>query len=282
MDLDDSFTRELEESSLMPFDGPANDEDILDLDLEVDQYGDYSEKKNNGGADQPQQPSNRFVSSVADDEARETSLRRELESVKRVNKLIATVNKSLQDAMGNMATVNHAVDNANFLLDKYSEILSQSTHTSRIILNGNWQGSTNDRIEMEEEAQTQALEAERRRRDEEEAAAAREREARARETMASQPQSQQRPGRGTRGAGTGRKTPGSRSASASGAYSNSYGKTSSTTGVSSSSSGTSSNTRGVQRGSGMARYAGRGQSGIGQSGIGRGTMGRTGRGTRGT
>ncbi|KAK6538746.1 hypothetical protein TWF694_010319 [Orbilia ellipsospora] len=278
MDADDSFTRELEESSLMPYDGPAGeDHDMLDLDLNIDNR---TIKQEEGTDQAPQQhPSNRFVSSVADEEAREATLRAELESVRRVNKLIIAVNKSLEDAMENMGTVNKAVDNANFLLDKYSQILSQSTHTSRIMLNGHWQGSTNDIAEMEQEAQTQALEAERRKREEAEAAAARERDARMREAAAA---AQAVSGKNTtsrRGVVTGRKTPGSRSTSASGAYSSGYGKQTPTgRSVSSTSGGSSSTSRGILRGSGLARYAGRGTSGIGR---GTGTDPRTGRGGRG-
>ncbi|KAF3937948.1 hypothetical protein ABW19_dt0202238 [Dactylella cylindrospora] len=260
MDIDDSFTRELEESSLMTFDAPAGgQEDILDLDLE-------NKDKTEG---EPQQPANRFVSSVADAEAREAALRAELESVRRVNKLIASVTKSIQDATENMSTVNQAVNNANFLLDKYSQILSQSTHTSRIILNGHWQGSTNDVAEMEQEAQMAVIEAERRKREEEEAAAAREREARAREAAAAAAAT--RAAGDKRGRATGRKTPGSRSASAgSGVYGSSGYNSQGTT------SGTSSRgtTRGILRGSGLARYAGRGTPGVGRGGAaGRGARG---------
>ncbi|KAK6527076.1 hypothetical protein TWF281_010269 [Arthrobotrys megalospora] len=270
MDLDDSFTRELEESSLMPYDGPTGrHEDLPDIDMDLDLDDDLANVK----SEEPQQSGNRFVSSVADEEAREAALRAELESVRRVNKLIIGVNKSLQTAMENMGTVNHAVDNANFLLDKYSQILSQSTHTSRIILNGHWKGSSNDIAEMEDEAQTQALEAERRRREEEEAIAAREREARAREAAAAA-QAAAAATRGTRGGrGAVRKTTGGRSASSG------YGRPAST-GASASSSSTAQATRGVTRGSGLARYSGRSGSGIGR-GIPRGTSGTT-RGTRGT
>ncbi|RVD86325.1 uncharacterized protein DFL_004607 [Arthrobotrys flagrans] len=272
MDLDDSFTRELEESSMMSYEGPTGrHEDLPDIDMDLDLDDDVNVK-----SEEPQQSGNRFVSSVADEEAREVALRAELESVRKVNRLIVAVNKSLQTAMENMGTVNQAVDNANFLLDKYSQILSQSTHTSRIILNGHWKGSSNDIAEMEEEAQTQALEAERRRREEEEATAAREREARAREAAA-QAQAAAAATRGTRGGrGTGRKTTGSRGTSSG------YGRPSFTTstGASTSSSSTSQTTRGVQRGSGLARYSGRSGSGIGR-GIPRGTSG-TMRGTRGT
>ncbi|KAF3909588.1 hypothetical protein AA313_de0205891 [Arthrobotrys entomopaga] len=281
MDADDSFTRELEESSLMPFDGPAGeDEDMLDLDLNLNNP---TIKQEEGTEQPPQHSSNRFVSSVADEEAREAALRAELESVRRVNKLIVAVNKSLQDAMENMGTVNKAVDNANFLLDKYSQILSQSTHSSRIMLNGHWQGSTNDIAEMEQEAQMQALEAERRRREEAEAAAARERDARMREAAAAAQAVSGKNTTGRRGAVTGRKTPGSRSTSASGAYSSGYGKQTTTgSSASSTSGGTSSTSRGILRGSGLARYAGRGTSGIGRGTGGTGTVGRTGRGGRGT
>ncbi|KAK6508475.1 hypothetical protein TWF506_010565 [Arthrobotrys conoides] len=274
MDLDDSFTRELEESSMMSFEAPTgHHEDLpdleMDLDLDDDDHGNIK-------SEEPQQAGNRFRSSVADEETREAALRAELESVRKVNRLIVAVNQSLQTAMENMGTVNQAVDNANFLLDKYSQILSQSTHTSRIILNGHWKGSSNDVAEMEEEAQTQALEAERRRIEEEEAAIAREREARAREAAAAA-QATAAPTRGTRGGrGTGRKTTGNRGVSSG------YGRPPSTTsaGASASSSSTSQTTRGVRGGSGPARYAGRSGSGIGR-GIPRGTSSTT-RGTRGT
>ncbi|KAF3079948.1 hypothetical protein TWF569_010995 [Orbilia oligospora] len=271
MDIDDSFTRELEESSMMSFEDPTGHHEVLpDLDMDMDlDDNDHVNVKS-------EDPGDRFRSSVADEEAREAALRAELESVRKVNRLIVAVNKSLQTAMENMGTVNQAVDNANFLLDKYSQILSQSTHTSRIILNGHWKGSSNDVAEMEEEAQTQALEAERRRIEEEEAAIAREREARAREAAVAA-QVTAAATRGTRGGrGTGRKTTGSRGTSSG------YGRPSSTTstGASTSSSSTSQTTRGTRGGSGLARYSGRPGSGIGR-GIPRGTSGTT-RGTRGT
>ncbi|KAJ6256710.1 hypothetical protein Dda_8576 [Drechslerella dactyloides] len=254
MDLDDSFTRDLEHS----YDGPADSSALdLDIDLDIDLNPPTDTKHDDGDADKDG-AARGFVSSVADQEAREAALHAELEAVQRVNRLILAVNKSLQDAMANMGTVNAAVDNANILLDKYTQILSQSTHTSRILLNNHWQGSTADIAAIEHEAAAAtaaaAAAAERRRREEADAAAAREREARARDAL-NTTQSTGSSTRGVgRGRGAGRRTPGvgggaPRSVSAGGVH----GKTNTGAGTGTTSGGGSTGGRGVLRGSGLAR-----------------------------
>ncbi|KAK6347177.1 hypothetical protein TWF696_007253 [Orbilia brochopaga] len=292
MDTDDSFTRDLEQSSLAPYDGPGDisgdisvdlDLDIDNLTLHADPTGGPADAKDKDGGQLAN--ARGYISSVADEEAREAALQAELESVQRVNRLIVAVNKSLQDAMANMGTVNAAVDNANMLLDKYTQILSQSTHTSRILLNGYWQGSTADIAAIEHEAQSAALAAERRRQQEAEAAAAREREARARDAAAAATATAQATGSGTRGSSrgrsTGRKTPAgtARSVSASGQYGKTGASSSGITGGSG--TATTGQTRGILRGSGLARYSSRGTSGIGRGTRGSSTGTAAGRGTRG-
>ena len=93
-EADDSFTRELEESSLHYNADSANDNVNLD---DADSNLPTTDEQQ-----QQEQSNNRFVSSVADEEARDAALRAELESIRRVNKLITSVNQHLQNALGNM------------------------------------------------------------------------------------------------------------------------------------------------------------------------------------
>ncbi|CAN9083421.1 unnamed protein product [Alternaria alternata] len=85
------------------------------------------------------------------EEAREAALRRELESIRNVNKVIEGVVESLQKAKDNMATVSRTVQNASTLLQTWTRILSQTEHNQRLILNPQWQGASQDLIDIEEE-----------------------------------------------------------------------------------------------------------------------------------
>ena len=101
------------------------------------------------------------------EEAREAALRRELESIRNVNKVIEGVVESLQKAKDNMAvsantqishhkltsqkTVSKTVLNASTLLQTWTRILSQTEHNQRLILNPQWQGASQDLVEIEEE-----------------------------------------------------------------------------------------------------------------------------------
>ncbi|KAJ8105418.1 hypothetical protein OPT61_g10191 [Boeremia exigua] len=85
------------------------------------------------------------------EEAREAALRRELESVRNVNKVIEGVVESLQKAKDNMGTVSKTVQNASTLLQTWTRILSQTEHNQRLILNPQWQGATQDMQDIEEE-----------------------------------------------------------------------------------------------------------------------------------
>lgn len=91
MDYDDSFTRELEDPTNITFDGSPGDalaDDILDLDIED---GDVKKEGDN-------QQGGKFVSSVADEEAREAALIRERDAVARINSAIETIIHSLEKA----------------------------------------------------------------------------------------------------------------------------------------------------------------------------------------
>ncbi|KAL6711232.1 hypothetical protein ACN47E_005763 [Coniothyrium glycines] len=85
------------------------------------------------------------------EEAREVQLRRELESIRNVNKVIEGVVESLQKAKDNMATVSRTVQNASTLLQTWTRILSQTEHNQRLILNPQWQGASQDLVDIEEE-----------------------------------------------------------------------------------------------------------------------------------
>ncbi|KAL1610032.1 hypothetical protein SLS60_001697 [Paraconiothyrium brasiliense] len=95
-------------------------------------------------------------------EDREAALRKELESVRNVNKVIEGVVESLQKAKNNMDTVSKTVNNATTLLQTWTRILSQTEHNQRLILNPQWQGATQDLVDMQEEALQKQQAAERR------------------------------------------------------------------------------------------------------------------------
>ncbi|KAJ4305500.1 hypothetical protein N0V90_001031 [Kalmusia sp. IMI 367209] len=96
------------------------------------------------------------------EEAREAALRKELESVRNVNKVIEGVVESLQKAKNNMDTVSRTVNNASTLLQTWTRILSQTEHNQRLILNPQWQGATQDLVDIQEEEVQRQQAAERR------------------------------------------------------------------------------------------------------------------------
>jgi len=96
------------------------------------------------------------------EQAREESLRRELEGVRNINEVIEGVISSLESAKGNMATVSRTVTSASTLLNTWTNILSQTEHNQRLILNPNWQGASQDVADMENEVELKAQAAERR------------------------------------------------------------------------------------------------------------------------
>lgn len=179
------------------------------------------------------------------EEAREAALRRELESVRNVNKVIEGVVESLQKAKDNMGTVSKTVQNASTLLQTWTRILSQTEHNQRLILNPQWQGATQDLADIEDE-EAHRQQAAQRRAAEEQArkdAAARklEEDRRRAEASSSKP--------GTRGRGRGTRP----------------------RGLSSTSTSTSGSASGVGRGiSRSDSTRGRGTSGIGRGLRGRG------------
>src|SRR5687768_8101573 len=61
-----------------------------------------------------------------------------------------------------MQTVSKTVDNASTLLNTWTRILSQTEHNQRLILNPNWNGATQDLLDIEAEALQKQQEAERR------------------------------------------------------------------------------------------------------------------------
>ncbi|THY26063.1 hypothetical protein D6D01_04590 [Aureobasidium pullulans] len=95
-------------------------------------------------------------------ESREAALRKELDSVRQINKVIEDVVQSLEKAKGNMDNVNRTVHSASTLLDTWTRILSQTEHNQRLLLNPNWQGATQDISDMENESFVRQQQAERR------------------------------------------------------------------------------------------------------------------------
>ncbi|KAF2712792.1 hypothetical protein K504DRAFT_373109, partial [Pleomassaria siparia CBS 279.74] len=90
------------------------------------------------------------------EEAREAALRKELETVRNVNKVIEGVVESLEKARSNMDTVSRTVHNASTLLQTWTRILSQTEHNQRLLLNPQWQGASQDLVDIQdEEAQRQ-------------------------------------------------------------------------------------------------------------------------------
>ncbi|EDU51533.1 DASH complex subunit Duo1 [Pyrenophora tritici-repentis] len=177
------------------------------------------------------------------EEAREEALRRELASIRNVNKVIEGVIGSLQKAKDNMATVSRTVQNASTLLQTWTRILSQTEHNQRLILNPQWQGASQDLIDIEEE-ETYRQQAAQRRAAEEQAR----REAAARKIEEDRRKAEAAPRGGTRGRVRGARPRGA-STSSTGNY----------VGV------------GGQTGRGLTRSDSRGRAG---SGIGRGLRGR--------
>jgi hypothetical protein len=155
------------------------------------------------------------------EEAREAALRRELESIRNVNKVIEGVVESLQKAKDNMAvsiscvastqlliiykTVSKTVQNASTLLQTWTRILAQTEHNQRLILNPQWQGASHDLAAVEEDEIHRQQAAERRQAEDQarREATARKMEEERRRAEASTPRAGTRGrGRGTRGRGT--------------------------------------------------------------------------------
>ncbi|KAF2021527.1 hypothetical protein BU24DRAFT_417166 [Aaosphaeria arxii CBS 175.79] len=111
-----------------------------------------------GGAAQSRGKESHYTS----EEAREAALRRELETVRNVNRVIDEVVGSLQKAKDNMDTVSRTVNNASTLLQTWTRILAQTEHNQRLILNPQWQGATQDLVDIENEEIQRQQAAERR------------------------------------------------------------------------------------------------------------------------
>ncbi|KAL7928533.1 DASH complex subunit Duo1 domain-containing protein [Trichoderma chlorosporum] len=83
---------------------------------------------------------------------RDAMLRKELEGVRSINRVIEGVIGTLQRTGGNMESVSKTVSNASALLNTWTRILSQTEHNQRLILDPTWKGATNDLAEIEAEA----------------------------------------------------------------------------------------------------------------------------------
>ena len=82
-------------------------------------------------------------------EDRETLLRRELEALQNMNRVICGITTSLEQAKKNMTTVSATVNNASTLLATWTRILSQTEHNQRLILDPEWQGASQDVMNAE-------------------------------------------------------------------------------------------------------------------------------------
>ena len=88
----------------------------------------------------------------SDQDERGDALRKELEGVRNLNRVIEGVIAAMTKAKDNLdvvvlfryiltKTVGTTVENADRLLDIWIKILSQAEHTQRLVLDGKWQGS---------------------------------------------------------------------------------------------------------------------------------------------
>ncbi|KAK4691287.1 hypothetical protein P7C71_g5676, partial [Lecanoromycetidae sp. Uapishka_2] len=157
-------------------------------------------------ARQPEQPTQPSAPPPDNEEdalaAHETSLRRELSSLRTMNQVISGVVESLEKAKSNMDTVSATVSNASTLLTTWTRILGQTEHNQRLILNPNWQGASQDIADGENDEILKRQEKERRLAEEQrrEEAKEREKEEEERRRMTEGPTTKGARGRG-RGAG---------------------------------------------------------------------------------
>ncbi|GAB7352554.1 hypothetical protein MBLNU459_g2939t1 [Dothideomycetes sp. NU459] len=137
-------------------DPDSGDEDLFDS-----PNGDRAQT--NPAAAQPEPtPSRPGNARYGDQEDRDAALRKELESIRGVNKVIEDVVQSLERAKGNMDTVQQTVQSASTLLNTWTRILSQTEHNQRLILNPTWQGASQDLEDVEHESTMRQQAAERR------------------------------------------------------------------------------------------------------------------------
>ncbi|KAL3469533.1 DASH complex subunit Duo1-domain-containing protein [Aspergillus californicus] len=83
--------------------------------------------------------------------AREAILRNELQNVRSINQVLENLLGSLDRAKGNMETVSRTVNSASTLLNTWTRVLSQTEHNQRVILNPDWQGASQDAVDIENE-----------------------------------------------------------------------------------------------------------------------------------
>ena len=108
--------------------------------------------------------------------AHETSLRRELSSLRAMNQVVSGVVEALEKAKSNMEIVSATVSAASTLLKTWSQILNLTEHNQRLILSPQWQGASQDIADGENEEILKRQEKERREAEEIRRAEAREKE----------------------------------------------------------------------------------------------------------
>lgn len=97
----------------------------------------------------------------------------ELSRAKGLNLVIKSFLTSLESAEQDVEAILESTQNANFLLDKWAEILSQAEHTQKLLSDELWEGLTRDNDLITERQQERArLEQQKLIRDQEERAAA--------------------------------------------------------------------------------------------------------------
>jgi len=119
-------------------------------------------RKAPNGSVSDQTPSRAQSSRYSNEEAREATLRKELENVRNVNTVVENLIGSLERSRDNMDTVHRSVQSAATLLNTWTRILSQTEHNQRLILNPNWRGATRDIEDLENESILKQQAAERR------------------------------------------------------------------------------------------------------------------------
>ncbi|KIO17456.1 hypothetical protein M407DRAFT_32882 [Tulasnella calospora MUT 4182] len=99
---------------------------------------------------------------------REEELQTTLYQMRSINSVLLEYLDALNETERNNRILAQQVDNSHQLLNKYTELLGQTEHTTRLLLDPQWQGAEADEVLAAEQARQEALEQERREREERE------------------------------------------------------------------------------------------------------------------
>lgn len=192
-----------------------------ELDIDDDLWGSPSKSKRVLQASQKNaQPRNTDTTHEKQD-VREEGLRRELQTVRKVNEAIEGAIENLAKARNSMKvrhqpiqwtlgltafshqTISTTVHSASSLLQTWTAILSQTEHNQRLILSPSWHGSSQDLADSEQEALLKQQAAERREYEEQERRMEAARKAEADERKRAEGAAVRLPRAGARGRGRG-------------------------------------------------------------------------------